>query len=155
MKKEEKQYLKTIHNPEEFNRIQQIEISQKFFKVLKKEYKKALTKIKNQEKEIEKLKNQIKTKKMQHSIIKINPVKKNIGKEIFLKDITKTRYERCKLYIRRIEENLQQGEDYSKTRIIKELMIPYKEIEFCLAFLESEGRLDKRMIDGTMKWRLK
>lgn len=154
MKKEERDYLKDlkysdgIDYDEAMEEIQELENSQKHFKVLNRELKKKDTKIRNLEKQVEKLKERILKIEQKKIGIKINITKKsNLGKDILEKDMIKADEEkirRWKTFANRVERNMPKGASYTKSDMQKTFMLPSYASNWVINSLIRKGIIDSK-----------
>jgi hypothetical protein len=154
MKGEEKEWLGLMHEGD-YDEVYEFIESQKGFKTLKKEFKKALTRIKNLEEKNEKLKEKIMKLKNKNAQIKIkSSTQKDKAKEIFLADVDKETVRKSKVYLKRIKQNLELNTWYTKSDVKKVCCVHYKYLDYCLNQLTSEGILETQEANGTLNYKL-
>ena len=161
MKKEEVSYLdivkksKGLSGKSSNDEIKEFIDNQKGYRLLKKEFRKMETIIKNLEKKNKKLTelvDELKCKVMKRS--KKSPVLKsrsNLGKRVFEETISKSEEKDIKRFVNRIKNNMSFNE-YTRTDIKVEFLIPVRYIDKCINVLKSEDFLRGRIIKGTMRY---
>lgn len=156
MEQEETEYLELVHKHDTQNKrksysVKKFKDSQTQFKNLNKELKKKETIIRNLEKKIERL--NLKIEKINKPVLKIKNSKSKEHNKIFLEDVNKKDYEKHRNEINRIERYLELDRDYTRTDIIKELLINYKKLDFVLNYLMAKGIIESLIVKGVMRYK--
>lgn len=165
MKKEEKDYLKSIKHcnglsyEQADQEVENFENSQRQFKLMNKEMRKKDTIIKNLEKKIKTLESKLENIKQKKEIKqhKTPEIKKNssIGKEMFMEDVSKDESKQEKQWKRfknRIFYNMETGKDYTKTDIVKDFFIPSYVFDWAMNKLMKEDFIDSKEIAGVTRY---
>ena len=151
MKKEEISYLKIIKGEDCNGEIKSFIDNQKGFKLLKRENRRKDNVIKKLTDKIRDLKNKVMNQRV---IKKSNPKLKSnsrLGKDIFMKDVSKEEFKKIKRLILRIKYNMEDKK-YTKTDLLIELMIPKRHVQQCIDYLIKDGFFDSGHINGTMRY---
>ena len=170
MKTEEKDYLKEIKHSDGLSykeadeEIGEFIHTQRQFKILNRELKKKDTAIRNLEIKLVKKDETIlklrQTKQPKQKKQKETPVIKSKqtddSKEMFLKEMTKQqqkKLETWKKYKRRIELNMEPGQDYTKLEFSTYFQAPYYTVNWCITNLLKEGKIQEVNCGRHMRYR--
>ena len=165
MKGEEKSYLKKIKRSngldysEAEEEIKALEYSQKQFKILNRDMKRKDTIIRNLEKKLEKSKDKVET--LKNKLLKrqkeVPILKKNsqLGKDIFKEDTEKEISRKEKLwrkYKNRTFNNMETGETYTKSDILKNFFVPRYVFDWAIEKLTKEDLIDSKEVEGRLRY---
>jgi predicted RNase H-like nuclease (RuvC/YqgF family) len=127
---------------------------QKALKILNHEYQSLLKTNENLLKQIEQLNNKLLNLQRSPSEpeIKITSVKTN---PLFIIDINSEELKKCRVFINRIQNNMQKSELYTKDRIKRDFLVHHKVIDFSLNYLLSTNVIESVMKSGKIYYRLR